>query len=307
MRHANKQDKDAILNIWTQCFGADMRYQNILTANNYPLEDTFVLEVNDQIVSILTLLPIQWQGKGEVRKGRYVYGVATLPQYRGKGYSTKLMKEALGMLKEQGEDFAVLYPAEESLQTFYAKQGFVPCGAQLECDVDEEQQEAWLDAVDDYTDAGWELEPIESGKEYEELRHLFLEQDCGKQSGDGYFTWTAEHYAYNHNEAGYYGGGLCKICVDGEPVAIAGMWPSGGNSPWEKGKVIIKELLCAEEHREGALAILSEFAGDKSLYLGLPAWETMEGADEVPFGMIRWLKECRKVEMSDSYLSLVVD
>ena len=32
MRHANKQDKDAILNIWTQCFGADMRYQNILTA-----------------------------------------------------------------------------------------------------------------------------------------------------------------------------------------------------------------------------------------------------------------------------------
>ena len=114
MRHANKQDKDAVLNIWTQCFGADMRYQNILTANNYPLEDTFVLEVNDQVVSILTLLPIQWQGKCEVRKGRYVYGVATLPQYRGKGYSSKLMKEALSMLKEQGEDFAVLYPAEEA-------------------------------------------------------------------------------------------------------------------------------------------------------------------------------------------------
>ena len=112
MRHANKQDKDAILNIWTQCFGADMRYQNILTANNYPLEETYVLEQGNQVVSILTLLPVEWHGKGETRKGRYVYGVATLPQYRGKGYSTKLMKEALSMLKEQGEDFAVLYPAE---------------------------------------------------------------------------------------------------------------------------------------------------------------------------------------------------
>lgn len=307
MRHANKQDKDAILNIWTQCFGADMRYQNILTANNYPLEDTFVLEVNDQVVSILTLLPIQWQGKGEVRKGRYVYGVATLPQYRGKGYSSKLMKEALSMLKEQGEDFAVLYPAEEGLQDFYAKQGFVPCGAQIESDVDEEEQEAWLDAVDDYTDAGWELEPIESGKEYEEIRHALLEKGCKEQGGDGYFTWTAEHYAYNHNEAGYYGGGLCKICIDCEAVAIAGCWPSGGNSPWEQGNMILKEFLCDEEHRAGALSVLAEFAGSKSMVLCAPAWENKDSENKVAFGMIHWLKECAKVDMGDSYLALVVD
>lgn len=306
MRLANKSDKEAILNFWTVCFGADMRYQNILTATDYPLKNTYVLEDGKEIVSIMTLLPAQWQGKGEIRKGSYVYGVATLPKHRGKGYSRKLMKEALEMLTADGQDFAVLYPAEESLQEFYAQQGFVHCGKQLELEVSEEQQEQWLDTVDEYTDKGWELESIESGKEYEEIRHALLAKSCGDK-GEGYFTFSADHYAYNHNEAGYYGGGLCKICVDGEPVAIAGMWPSGGNSPWEKGKVIIKELLCAEEHREGALAILSEFAGDKSLYLGLPAWETMEGAEEVPFGMIRWLKECRKVEMSDSYLSLVVD
>ena len=38
MRLANKSDKEAILNFWTVCFGADMRYQNILTATDYPLK-----------------------------------------------------------------------------------------------------------------------------------------------------------------------------------------------------------------------------------------------------------------------------
>lgn len=309
MRQANKQDKDAILNIWSQCFGADMRYQNILTANDYPLKDTYVLEIHNNIVSVLTLLPIQWQNadRSEVRKGSYVYGVATLPQYRGKGHSTKLMKEALSMLKEQGQDFAVLYPAEEGLQDFYVKQDFVPCASQLELEVDEETQELWLDAVDEYNDAGWELEPIESGEEYEAIRHALLAKDCKAHNGEGYFTWTADHYAYNHSEAGYYGGGLCKICVDGEPVAIAGCWPSGGNSPWEQGSVILKEFLCDEEHRDGALSVLAEFAGGKSMMLCAPAWEQAEGAEKVPFGMIHWLKECAKVEMNDSYLALVVD
>ena len=306
MRQATKADKEAILNFWTVCFGADMRYQNILTANDYPLKNTFVLEDGKEIVSIMTLLPAEWHGKGETRKGSYVYGVATLPKHRGKGYSRKLMKEALEMLNKEGQDFAVLYPAEEELQNFYAMQGFEHCGAQLELEVDEEVQEQWLDAVDEYSDAGWELEPVESGNEYAELRHALLEKSCGGK-GEGYFTFSADHYAYNHNEAGYYGGGLCKISVNGEAVAVAGLWPSGGSSPWEKGKVIIKELLCAEEHRAGALSILAEFAGGKTLYLGVPVWEALENSERVNFGMIKWLKECKKLELKDSYLSLVVD
>lgn len=307
MRQANKKDKESLLNIWSQCFGADMRYQNILTAMDYPLKDTYVHEQNGQVVSSLTLLPVEWTNGSESRKGTYIYGVATLPQYRGKGYSTQLMKQALALLKEQGSDFAVLYPAEESLQEFYGKQGFETCGAQLEVAVDEEVQEQWLDAVDDYTDAGWELEPIDSGSEYAELRHTFLAENCAANSGEGYFCWSADHYAFNHNDAGYYGGGLCKISVDGEPVALAGCWPMGGNNPWEQGKVCIKELLCKEEHKAGALSILAEFAGGKSMLLCHPAWEQAEGADKVNFGMIRWLNEDKKVPMKESYLALVAD
>lgn len=309
MRQAKNEDKEAILGIWSQCFGADMRYQNILTAGDYPLENTFVLESGHQILSIMTLLPIQWQnGDGsEQRKGHCIYGVATLSQYRGKGYSSKLMKEVLAMLKEQDDDFAVLYPAEESLQAFYAKQGFVPCGTQLEIEIEEEQQEQWSDSADDYTDAGWELEPIEQGEEYEELRHALLKNSCAAKNGAGYFTWSPEHYDYAHREAGYYGGGLCKISCNGEAVAVAGCWPNGGNSPWEKGTVIIKEFLCPEEKQEAALALLAEFAGEKSMILYRPTWEKKDGETTVPFGMIHWLKECKKTELGDSYLSLVID
>ncbi len=308
MRQATKTDKDAILNIWSQCFGADMRYQNILTANDYPLKDTYVLEVGKQVVSILTLLPTTWSNGTEERKGIYVYGVATLPQYRGKGYSTQLMNEALEMLKAKGDvDFAVLYPAEEELQDFYGKQGFVHCGTQIEVEVDEELQEQWLDAVDDFTDAGWELEPIDSGKEYAELRHELLKKSCADNNGEGYFLWTADHYAFNHNDAGYYGGGLCKISIDGEAVAVAGCWPMGGNNPWEGGRVFIKELFCAEEHKQGVLSVLAEFAGGKSMIMNLPAWDKSAEGEKVNFGMIKWLNESAKVDMKDSYLALVMD
>lgn len=307
MRQAQKADKDSLLNIWSQCFGADQRYQNILTAEEYPLKDTYVYEAKGQIVSVLTLLPIRWQNGEQCREGSYIYGVATLPQYRGKGYSSRLMREALTDLREQGKDFAVLYPAEESLYDFYAKQGFEPCCTQLEAQVEEEQQEQWLDVVDDYTDAGWELEPVESGEEYEEIRHALLEKGCREKKGEGYFLWTAEHYAFNHREAAYYGGGLCKITADGEPVAIAGCWPMGGGSPWEQGSVILKEFLCDEEHREGALSLLAEFAGEKSITLCLPAWESAENGEKVNSGMIFWLNEERKIVLKDSYLSLVAD
>ncbi len=307
MRLATKADKEAILNIWTVCFGADQRYQNILTANDYSLKDTYVLEVNKEIASILTVLPVDFCGQGETRRGSYLYGVATLPKFRGNGYSSKLMKEVLDKLSQEGSDFALLYPAEEGLQSFYAAQGFVPCGTQWDMEVSEEQQEAWLEKVDDYTDSGYELEPVGSGKEYGQLRHGLLEASCAANKGEGYFLWSPEHYAFNHNEAGYYGGGLCKISKDGEAVAIAGCWPSGNNSPWERGKIIVKEFFAQEEHKEAALAILAEFAGSKALWLSQPAWEAADGGEKVPFGMIRWLKECKKLDLSDSYLALVLD
>ena len=71
--------------------------------------------------------------------------------------------------------------------------------------------------------------------------------------------------------------------------------------------MILKEFLCADEHREGALSILAEFAGSKSMVLCAPAWDKNVSGDKAAFGMVHWLKECAKVEMGDSYLALVVD
>ncbi len=307
MRQATKADKEAILNIWSVCFGADMRYQNILTAGAYPLKDTYIMEENKEIASIVTILPVEWQGKGESRNGSYIYGLATLPKFQNKGYGSKLLKEVIEKLTKEGSDFVVLYPAEEELQNFYSKNGFVPCGTQWDIEVGEERQEELLDKVDDFTDAGYELEPVDSGREYREIRHTLMEKSCTANNGEGYFTWTDDHYAYNHNEAAYYGGGLCKITLNGEAIAVAGCWPIGNNSPWEKGKMFFKEFFAQEEHKEAALSILAEFAGSKAMYLSAPAWENVENGEKVPFGMIRWLKECKKVDMSDSYLALVLD
>ena len=312
LRLAKKQDREALLHLWSQCFGADQNYQNQLIAKDYPLRETWVLDIHNQVLAAVTVLPVGWQGRdGSSRQGAYLYGLGTLPQYRGKGHSHQLMEGVLAQLKEQGKDFALLCPAEESLWDFYAQQGFSPCGQVLEWAVAPEQQEQWLDLADEYCDKGWELEPLEDGEDYAALRHQLLTQDCQELLGEGFFDWGAEHCEWNHREAGTYGGGLCRIVAGDEPVAVAGFWPQEPKDPWqqEQGQVVVKELLCSPGQEEGCLALLAEFAGEKSLLLCMPSWQQRrynEGTVET-CGMIHWLSEERKLPLEESYLSLILD
>ncbi len=58
--------------------------------------------------------------------GAYIFGVATLPQYRGKGISRRMMSHLHEMLKGEGAALSCLIPASQSLFDFYGGQGFEP-------------------------------------------------------------------------------------------------------------------------------------------------------------------------------------
>ena len=53
-----------------------------------------------------------------------IYGVATDPDYRGRGLASGLMREAMRRIAEEGADAAILIPSQESLKDFYAPFGF---------------------------------------------------------------------------------------------------------------------------------------------------------------------------------------
>lgn len=57
----------------------------------------------------------------------YVYAVATDPAFRNRGLCRVLMEDTAAILKEQGYDGILLYPASQGLVQMYAKMGFSHC------------------------------------------------------------------------------------------------------------------------------------------------------------------------------------
>lgn len=57
----------------------------------------------------------------------YVYAVATDPAFRNRGLCARLMEDTAELLKEQGFDGILLYPASEGLSRMYGKMGYVRC------------------------------------------------------------------------------------------------------------------------------------------------------------------------------------
>lgn len=72
----------------------------------------------------------------------YVYAVATDPDYQHKGLCRALMEDTAQILKSQGYDGILLYPASEGLSRMYAKMGYQRCTA-----VTEFQSEAGAEAA----------------------------------------------------------------------------------------------------------------------------------------------------------------
>lgn len=66
----------------------------------------------------------------------YIYAVATHPSFRGRGLCKALMDDTAALLKQQGYDGILLYPASETLSRMYEKMGYHRCThiREFECD-----------------------------------------------------------------------------------------------------------------------------------------------------------------------------
>lgn len=84
--------------------------------------EILVLEEDDQLVSMLHLNPYTMIVNGYEVKSNYIVAVATLKDYRHRGYMRMLFTKALCDMAEQKMPFAFLMPASESI---YAPFDFV--------------------------------------------------------------------------------------------------------------------------------------------------------------------------------------
>ena len=132
IRSTRVNDYQRVLEIWQTCFGDEESYVRFFWENCFPFCRGLVWEEDGQAVSMLFLLPCALVRKRLRLPAEYVYAVATLPEYRGRGYAAALAREAERIARGEGRSALCLRPADEGLYGYYAKLGYVKAFAKYE-------------------------------------------------------------------------------------------------------------------------------------------------------------------------------
>lgn len=120
---ATNKDIETLFSIWKKCFSADTVFLNFFFKECFPLTKTYVYKDLGRVVSSISLIDLTLVGNPS-KKGAYLYGVCTLPEYRGNHLSTKLIEYAEDDCRENGYNFIVTRPASPSLFALYRKIGY---------------------------------------------------------------------------------------------------------------------------------------------------------------------------------------
>lgn len=209
---ADETVQEHIVEIWSRCFGDSRDYIALYLENRFERENMYVIYQDGRPVSMTSLLPVQVTIGGRKEPARYVYAVATLPEYREKGYASEIIRHAADRCNEP----LLLQPADRDLQEYYERQGFrdafgeSPCWiyagrctnrADIRCLPDEDSglraaEEAEEDTLDIL--GGWLVSDADA-KEYKAVRDRFFE-------GEGYVEWDEKAIAYAIRENHFCGG-----------------------------------------------------------------------------------------------------
>ena len=121
---AGPADIAACRMIWQRCFGDGDAYLDFYYQHGFPLFETLVLRAENEIRSMLTLIPAEYRANDICYPAAYVYAVATDPAAQGKGYASALLKAAHEHLLNKGVTVSALLPASDSLYEYYARLGY---------------------------------------------------------------------------------------------------------------------------------------------------------------------------------------
>ena len=110
-------DELACKALWQEAFGDGDDFVDSFLIRYYSRRRALTVEEQGQTVAMLHLLPFDT----ELGRTTYIYGVATARSARRRGLASQLMRQAMTLIAERGDDAAFLIPTpgEEWLRTFY--------------------------------------------------------------------------------------------------------------------------------------------------------------------------------------------
>ena len=115
-------DELACKRLWQEVFGDDEQFVDSFLMHHYSRRRMLTVELEGRTAAMLHLIPFT-TGLGRTT---YIYGVATDPAFRRRGLASQLMRRAMTLIAERGDDAAFLIPTpgEEWLHGFYGRFGF---------------------------------------------------------------------------------------------------------------------------------------------------------------------------------------
>ena len=117
---AKTVDLSKVKELWVQIFGDSEKFADF-ASNLCSPEGIYLVKEDDEIAAMviagIDLFAYE-------KKGFYIYGLATVPQYRGKGYAKQLVEYVCKEKFDNGYEFCLTQPAGESLFEYYRNLGF---------------------------------------------------------------------------------------------------------------------------------------------------------------------------------------
>ncbi len=273
------------------CFGDSPEAVRQFMTLRFRPEDCFVWEEQGRPLAVAHAFPMTLALAKEKRVlGVYVYAVATHPDARGRGLSTRLMEYLWERVVSRGVRAALLVPAEKSLFDFYRKRGYSTVSH-----VREETRESADCAGGELLP---ELTPL-SPQRYLSLREELL-------AGKPHVVWDPEQIMFQQAMAGEKGG-LYAFRQQKREIGCCAV------EVWE-GRAYVKELLMPPDRLEaGTEALAARWRGYHPMALRMPAFEEANGSEKEagwfqrPFAMARTDTPELLEEIQGSYLGLALD
>lgn len=107
--------------LWRKTFGDTEEFVNLYFSEKYSPECNVTLRPEGRVVGAVQLLPYGFRYLGGLLRVGYLSGLCVDAEYRGRRYSSELIRRAHRLSYERGDVLSLLIPGDEGLRRFYEK------------------------------------------------------------------------------------------------------------------------------------------------------------------------------------------
>lgn len=123
-RKVKKKEFDKLMRSLERVYGHPkgffpLHYPTVWGRETADLENRFIIKEGGKIVSHVGLFPLKVKVGKEIAKVGGIGGVATLPEWRGKGLMTKLLNHTIKKMEKENYPFSVLWGDRQRYGNFW--------------------------------------------------------------------------------------------------------------------------------------------------------------------------------------------